>query len=638
MIMDSKSHILVVDDDPNNGYFLSEVLKGYYATSLASNGKEALALAREINPDLVLLDVAMPIMNGYDVCKALKDDLILKDIPVIFLSAIHSTEKKVKGFEVGGVDYITKPFHIPEVLARVKTHLGLREAQRELQQKNERLQAEVALRIDAERKLTKSEEKYRLLFEKTRDAVLIMDLDFVIREVNQQAVVLFGYPIDEMINRPGRDFIVPEDEPDAVEKGERLRTGEKLAPYMRKFVRKNGTIRIGELNLSLIHDDDGNPLYFHNVVRDITERKELQDALKESERRYREILENTGEAVFATDTYGFFTYVNQVMIKRADLSEEELIGMHFTELIDKEWQQTVMEFYGKQLLERVEETIFAFPLVNKIGSEQVWVEQTTNFIRDGDRITGFLGITRDITERRKIEAEREQLIAELDAFAHTVAHDLKTPLSALKLYGDILNKMYNKMSAEKRQDIIQSIQSVTDKMHSIIEALLLLSSVRKQSDIAVHQLEMKDIIAEAEKRLKAQIEAYNAEYTIADDFPVTVGYAPWIEEIWVNYMSNAIKYGGTPPKFEVGADRLDDRSVRFWIKDNGKGLLPEEQSQLFTPFTRLDKVNIDGHGLGLSIIQRITEKLNGHVGIESEVGYGSTFYFVLPTANLDSAS
>jgi signal transduction histidine kinase len=111
-----------------------------------------------------------------------------------------------------------------------------------------------------------------------------------------------------------------------------------------------------------------------------------------------------------------------------------------------------------------------------------------------------------------------------------------------------------------------------------------------------------------------------------------MGYAPWVEEVWVNYMSNAIKYGGCPPRVELGAEAQSKDGVRFWVRDNGRGISPEERDRLFTPFTRLSQIHVKGHGLGLSIVRRIVEKLGGAVTVESKVGRGSVFSFTLPAA------
>ncbi|HEY9707058.1 MAG TPA: response regulator, partial [Oculatellaceae cyanobacterium] len=137
---DSKGNILVVDDTPANLRLLVGILteKGYKVRPVP-NGELALSAARGFPPDLILLDIMMPEMNGYEVCSELKADERTRDIPVIFISAINDVLDKVKAFSVGGVDYITKPFHVEEVLARVAAHLTICNLQKNLQDKNEEL-------------------------------------------------------------------------------------------------------------------------------------------------------------------------------------------------------------------------------------------------------------------------------------------------------------------------------------------------------------------------------------------------------------------------------------------------------------------------------------------------------------------
>ncbi|RMG87985.1 MAG: ATP-binding protein, partial [Chloroflexi bacterium] len=115
-------------------------------------------------------------------------------------------------------------------------------------------------------------------------------------------------------------------------------------------------------------------------------------------------------------------------------------------------------------------------------------------------------------------------------------------------------------------------------------------------------------------------------------WPIAVGHAPWVEEVWSNYISNAVKYGGEPPQITIGAEQ-EKNYVRFYVHDNGPGLDAQARSRLFAAGTRLAQHRaLKGHGLGLSIVRRIVERLGGEVGVESEPGQGSTFYFTLPIA------
>jgi signal transduction histidine kinase len=126
------------------------------------------------------------------------------------------------------------------------------------------------------------------------------------------------------------------------------------------------------------------------------------------------------------------------------------------------------------------------------------------------------------------------------------------------------------------------------------------------------------------------VDGADAQVVVAAAWPTALGYAPWIESVWSNYLSNAIKYGGRPLRIEVGGEEVAGGFARFWVRDNGRGLTPEEQARLFTSFTRLGQPRSLGHGLGLTIVRRIVERLGGKVGVESEPGKGSTFWFTLP--------
>lgn len=232
---------------------------------------------------------------------------------------------------------------------------------------------------------------------------------------------------------------------------------------------------------------------------------------------------------------------------------------------------------------------------------------------------------------RKLQQSLNDQIAELDAFAHTVAHDLKNPLSLIVGFSDFLVAASERMTDEDRANNLRKVQKAGNKAANIIDELLLLSSVRKES-VTLTPLNMADIIFAAQDRLTYMIDEYQADISIATPMPTALGYAPWVEEIWVNYLSNGLKYGGKPPKLELGGETLANGRSRFWIKDNGPGIDPENQARLFAEFMRIGQMRVQGHGLGLSIVQRISQKLNGDVGLTSTFGEGSKFYFILPSA------
>ncbi|MBN1993354.1 MAG: hybrid sensor histidine kinase/response regulator [Anaerolineae bacterium] len=232
-------------------------------------------------------------------------------------------------------------------------------------------------------------------------------------------------------------------------------------------------------------------------------------------------------------------------------------------------------------------------------------------------------------KRRQIEEELRKQNKELDAFVHTVAHDLQNPLGMVISYAHVLFEDLPKMELAEALEVLDKIKQAGRKMDSIIENLLLLAGVRR-GEVDLKPLDMAEIVAQGRQRLGLEIEKYQGEIIQPQSWPPAKGYAPWVEEVWVNYLSNGLKYGGHPPRLELGATPQPDGMIRFWIKDNGPGITPAEQACLFVEFVRLDELRVAGHGLGLSIVRRIVEKLGGQVGVESTVGAGSTFYFTLP--------
>jgi len=260
---------------------------------------------------------------------------------------------------------------------------------------------------------------------------------------------------------------------------------------------------------------------------------------------------------------------------------------------------------------------------------------------------GKLVILKDITGRVRADEEikeknirlvneiqeKEKLIGDLDAFSHTVAHDLKNMLSAIVSASNIIKSGVDDMRREDLLEINDLIgQSATKTMH-ITRELLTLASVR-QEEIKRISVNMQKVVMDSVSRLAVSIREKNAKILLPEAWPDVLGHEAWLEEVWINYISNAIKYGGTPPVIQIGSDILHDARVKFWIKDNGKGLSQDEMVLLFNKFTRLDTTRAEGHGLGLSIVKRIVEKLTGEVGVESQniPDEGCVFYFILPLA------
>ena len=261
--------------------------------------------------------------------------------------------------------------------------------------------------------------------------------------------------------------------------------------------------------------------------------------------------------------------------------------------------------------------------ITETAVAQLFADQTAATILNAQLYTELLK-----TNERLIESN-----GDLQAFAGTTAHDLKTPVGSIIGFSELLMQENNNFSAEEQHEFLSIILRSSHQMRDIIDNLLLLASVRQQG-IPITVVEMDAIIPELLTRLAYLMKQNECEVIMPETWPACYGNAHWLLEVWANYMSNAIKYGGRPPIVELGVTVENNGYVRYWVKDNGKGLSPEEQAKLFVPFSRIRRKESspNGHGLGLSIVQRIIQKLGGSVGIESKVGEGSTFYFALPQA------
>jgi len=289
------------------------------------------------------------------------------------------------------------------------------------------------------------------------------------------------------------------------------------------------------------------------------------------------------------------------------------------------------------------QTLLAVPLRVRdavIGVLEVVNKQEGRFSEDDRALLETLASSGAIAidNARLVERLRTQTLElrerneDLNAFAHTVAHDLKTPLGVVIGYADVLLEEAMGLLPPD-EDLFYYMQAIARngrKMANIINELLLLAAISRR-EVNIQTLDMDRCVREAIARLSFDISEANAEIELPDTWPDALGYEPWVEEIWVNYISNGVKYGGEPPCLELGAD-VKNSTVRFWIRDNGEGIAPEDETRLFTPFTQLDQVRATGQGLGLSIVRRIVEKLGGKVDVESELGEGSEFSFTLPAA------
>jgi PAS domain S-box-containing protein len=305
-----QANILVVDDTPNNLRLLSAMLTQLgYEVRRVINGQTALKTAQAAPPDLILLDIMMPDMNGYEVCQHLKACEQTRDIPVIFISALDEVLDKVKAFAVGGVDYITKPFSEEEVFARVENNLTIRRLQKQLTEQNARLQQESRDRQRAESALQLSQ----FYLDRSRDSVFFINADARFVYVNEAACRTLGYSCEQLLTLSVHD--IDPNFPAATWQShwQELR---QRGSFTFESTHRTKDGRDISVEITVNYLEFNGQEYHCAIVRDITARKQAEAALTRSEAKFRNLFENSLVGIFRTRTEdGLLLEANQRFIQ-----------------------------------------------------------------------------------------------------------------------------------------------------------------------------------------------------------------------------------------------------------------------------------------------------------------------------------
>ncbi|WP_168433361.1 sensor histidine kinase [Pontiella sulfatireligans] len=345
----------------------------------------------------------------------------------------------------------------------------------------------------------------------------------------------------------------------------------------------------------------------------------------------RTFMESLAEGVVVINIDGRIILINQRMEELLGYSKIEVQGESISLFIP----ERLRAIHDKHI-----SSYFSHPRIRPMGigldltgqrkdGKEIPVEVSlSNLEVDSGRI-GLAFIT-DISARKAAETKLKKKNKQLDEFASIVAHDLNSDVSAIVGLSEMLIDAEDDFSAEETREYLQEIANGGRKLSEIIRELLLFARMEK-GDCVFSRLKMTSLIAPVQERLKREIADRSASISIDESGHTVMGYGPWLEEVWFNYLSNALKYGGTPPIIEIGSRKEND-TVVFWIKDNGPGIAAEDLELVFNDGNDARKRIIKGNGIGLTIVKRIVEQLSGKAWVTSEPGQGSVFYLSLPSA------
>jgi PAS domain S-box-containing protein len=495
------------------------------------------------------------------------------------------------------------------------------------------LAEDITTRKLAERALRESESRYRSLFGGVPVGLFRLSRDGQFLDANPAMVKMLGCP-DLETTLAGGLVGVPLHAAEAERLWSLIEEKGVALGFELQWHRHDGAVIWLRTSIRAVRDDAGLVLYYEGVAEDISQRKQAEEAERNAQEQLSLIVDGVPALIAYVDADKRYVHVNNAYAAWYGMTKEDLIGKHISDILKGEAYRVASAYYDQVLAGKTvsfENVVYDRQRRQRVVS----VGLVPHFDEEG-RAKAFFGLIQDVTEAKEAEAtlrerssELQSRNEELDAFAHTVAHDLLNPLSLMISYAEFLKREHAYLSPTDLEQHLAAVVLSGHKMANIVDELLLLAGIRN-SEVEMVPLDMEYIVLEAHMRLVEMIDERQARVLLPTSWPKAVGYAPWVEEVWFNYISNALKYGGQPPCVELGAATESDNTVRYWVRDNGPGLTPEDQKRLFVPFTQLSQIRVQGHGLGLSIVRRIVEKLGGQVGVKSRVGEGSVFSFTLP--------
>lgn len=409
--------ILVVDDSPASLKLLTEILTNHgYHVRPATSGTLALRSVAVESPDIILLDVKMPEMDGYELCRCLKSDEKSRYIPVIFISALDEIPDKVKGFEAGGVDFISKPFEMEEVLARVETHLRLRSLQKQLEERNLQLQQEIIDRKRTEDELKKERETFFAVLKNYPHGVALIDKKGVYIYSNPAFSTITGYTIKDIPT--GREWLqkaypVAEYRKNVVDtwKSDAARTGIGLDRHF-SITCKDGTVRDIEFRTTFLED------WSITVLNDITARTRVEKESQDMLNFLQTLIETIPSPIFYKDAEGIYRGCNKAFADFLGLKKEDIVGksvhdVYPEDLADKyhEMDSALFHQQGKQVYEH--------KILYADGSRHDVIFNKATYLNADGIPAGLVGVMVDITDHKRAEEalrESEQRLFDIIDF------------------------------------------------------------------------------------------------------------------------------------------------------------------------------------------------------------------------------
>lgn len=502
-------------------------------------------------------------------------------------------------------------------------------------------------RKQAEAALRQSEERLRLIIESVTDyGIYMLDCEGRVATWNAGAERLKGYPAGEIIGKSFSTFFTPEDVQRGAP-GEILKRAkeEGHAVYEGPRVRKDGSRFWVQGMITTVRDETGKWVGFAKVAHDITELKRREEALRQSEARFRALVEGAPQLIWTAGPDGVCDYVSPQWRHYTGVAGEKLIGWDgVLEYVHPEDRETASSAW-KRALETNRPLDAEFRIRGKNG-EYRWFRARAVPVRDAEgEVVKWIGSNTDIDDqtraREALETTVRERTAELrtslnstEELLYTIAHDLRAPNRTMQGFAQLLQAEQGPRLDDNARDYLNRISSAAVRNDEMIRDLLEYGRLSHEA-APLAPVDLRRTVEAALRALNEEIQKHNARIQLGQEWPLALANEPMLKQALTHLLTNALLYA--PPEREpeivISASAEDDQ-VALRVKDNGIGIAPEQIDRAFKPFIRLpNTINAPGTGMGLAITKKAAERMNGSAGAESSPGKGSCFWLRLPAAS-----
>jgi PAS domain S-box-containing protein len=485
--------------------------------------------------------------------------------------------------------------------------------------------------------LRESEERFRRTFELAGSGLAHIGMDRRFIRVNPRLCEILGYPEQELIKLRGKDISHPEDADVINRERPRLYAGEIAEVRLEKrYVKKDGSLVWVHFSMVVERDLEGRPKYEIAVYEDITARRNAEEALRQSEERFRRTFELASSGLAHVGLDGRFLRVNKRLCEIFGYSEAELCALTVRDLSHPEDRDLADAPRARVIAGEIESARLEKRYFRKDG-KLLWVAVAIAMERDAeDRPLYAISVLDDITERRQAEAalreaheDLKRSNSELEQFAYVASHDLQEPLRMVSSYTQLLGRRYaGKLDADAAEFMGYIVDGAA-RMKQLIEDLLAYSRVGMRAK-ELKPVDLSAALGRALANLKVAMEETGASVT-HDALPSLPADEVQIAQVFQNLIGNALKFRSrAAPRIHVGVSE-NESQFAIAVRDNGIGIEPQYFERIFMLFQRLhDKGEYPGTGIGLAIVRKVIERHGGQIRVESKPGDGSAFIFTLP--------